>query len=167
MRDNVDTLIKQLSEHLEYNPIDGMLHWASNRDGRARKGRLAGGLDSSTGYWRVRFLGKNFQAHRLAWLIYYGKFPDGLIDHINGNKTDNRIENLRDVDRSTNLHNQKKAQKGNLSGFLGVSYHAKSGKYLARITINNKTNHIGVFIKAEDAYAAYLEEKAKLEGFIG
>ena len=100
----------------------------------------------------------------MAWIIHYGQLPHGVIDHINGDKTDNRITNLRDVNRSVNLHNQSKAQKGNVSGFLGVSYQKRDGKYVARITKDNVTRRLGVFTTPEAAYEAYLLAKSKLEG---
>jgi hypothetical protein len=92
----------------------------------------------------------------------YGKWPEGEIDHINGNKADNRICNLRDVDRSTNQQNAKKAQSNNKSaGLLGVSLHKSRNKFRAQITYDKKRHHIGYFDTAELAYAAYLSEKRR------
>lgn len=109
--------------------------------------------------------GKRVLEHHLAWLLYFGRWPEKDIDHINGDPTDNRIENLREVDHAINMQNRRAAQKNNLSsGVLGVTKRGE-GRYFARIWIGGKngTNvHLGVFATAEEAHQAYLDAKRKM-----
>jgi hypothetical protein len=140
-------------EELVYEPETGLIHGPSGRhdawvdqDGRAR----------------IKVGGRVYSVHRLAWRLAHGKWPDGEIDHINGDKGDNRLCNLRDVDRSTNQQNAKRAQANNKSsGLLGVSFHGSRNKFRAQITYENRRHHIGYFSTAELAHAAYLKEKRR------
>jgi hypothetical protein len=112
------------------------------------------------GYQLVCVDGHKYPAHRLAWLIAHGVWPDGQIDHINGNRADNRLENLRDVPRAINAQNQRRAPKNSASGFLGVSRH--NNRWRARITIDKRTVRLGTFDTPHQAYAAYLSAKRQL-----
>ena len=156
-----NTEIENLRTDIRYDPVTGKFHWSRNMNGRIRAHMLAGGVDKVSGYWRVRYNGKNYQAHRLAWLICHDKEPEGVIDHVDGNKLNNAIVNLRDVSRSVNLQNQKKSKADNRIGLLGVS-ELKNGKFVARITLNRKTIIIGYFITPEEAHTAYLMAKREL-----
>ena len=97
--------------------------------------------------------------HRLAWFYVYKKWPEFQIDHINEIKTDNRIQNLRDVCQSKNLLNQSKPQKNSSTNLRGVSFSKTRNKYRAQIMISGKQNHLGWFDSAECAYKAYLKAK--------
>ncbi len=120
---------------VDYNPSSGDFHWRW-RQGRERttltwNSRFAFKKCSSInsdGYLMIMINGKAYPAHRLAWLIVYGTMPDGFIDHINRVRTDNRISNLRLVTHSENMQNRK-IQKNNKSGYRGVSWDAKYGKW--------------------------------------
>lgn len=101
----------------------------------------------------------NYSAHRLAWLYMTGEWPDGVIDHINGDRADNRWGNLRLSDATLNQQNQRKAKAGSLVDLLGVSVDKESGKYIAQITHNYRHIHLGRFDTAVEAYAAYLGAK--------
>jgi excinuclease UvrABC ATPase subunit len=116
-------------------------------------GRKLGTLHS-TGYVVIRIQGKLYKAHRLAWLYETGKFPDGVIDHINRNKSDNRFSNLREIEITHNAENNP-IKKSNSSGFPGVSFSKKMKCWRARITYNYKEKHLGYFESAEDAFKAY------------
>ena len=111
------------------------------------------------GYLRVEYKSTAYMVHRIIWLLNKGYWPDE-VDHINGIKSDNRIENLRDSNRSQNMQNQRKAQRNNKTGFLGVS--PARDKYKATITLNKKQSHLGCFERPEDAHIAYLDAKRAL-----
>jgi hypothetical protein len=142
---------QHLRESFTYYPKTGTLI-------RNKNGKSMDSLDFY-GYTQVFYRGKTYKGHRLIWAIFFGEFPKGQIDHINGVRHDNRIENLRDVNQQQNLHNQKLPHKQNKSGYLGVCWNEKSKKWQAGISINRKTKYLGVFDNKEDAHKAYLEAK--------
>jgi hypothetical protein len=111
-------------------------------------------------------LGKRYYAHRLAWLYEYGEFPEKIIDHIDGNRTNNSIHNLRDVSQALNSQNQKEARIDNGTGYLGVTFdkRPRTAKYRARIGITGCAKRIclGYFETPELAHLAYLDAKRKL-----
>ena len=152
--------LADVREHLNYCPDTGRFNWkvATGRGrSRRRPDGLAGGFNSY-GYWEVRVFGKLYRAHRLAWLMVHGKWPDEDIDHINGDRADNRIINLRDVSRADNLHNNTKLHPSNTSGMSGVFPHRL--RWGSKISIDNKNVHLGIFNTKELAYRAYLNAKA-------
>ena len=102
-----------------------------------------------------------YPCHRLAWLYVYGSFPDGYLDHINGDRHDNRIANLRPATRSQN-HGNSRRPRNNTSGFKGVIKFRT--KWLAQITKNNRNIYLGTFNTPEAAHAAYCEAAQKLFG---
>lgn len=146
---------------LEYDPKTGMFTWLTSQSNRAPIGSLANSI-SDDGYYRIRVKGKSYRAHRLVWLYVYGKFPDGDIDHINGDTLDNRIENLRDVTKAGNQQNQRRAHTRNKTGHFGASEQGFSGKYRARIRVNGKVHYLGLFNTPEEASKAYVEAKRRL-----
>ena len=96
---------------LDYDPKTGLFHWRIDRGGRkARIGALAGSFDA-TGYIQIMIDGKNYKAHRLAWLYVTGNWPIGDIDHLNGERANNRWSNLREATKSIN---QQNPQRGSL-----------------------------------------------------
>lgn len=104
-----------------------------------------------------------YKAHRLAFQYVYGREPNGYIDHINGDPSDNRISNLRECDALENAHNAKR-RSDNTSGYKGVSWHKQLRKWTARIMVDKKHINIGVFDTAEKAYAAYCKKALELHG---
>ncbi len=146
---------ERLESLLSYESKTGSFIWKCHR-GRVTKGSHAGSPNKD-GYLLIRIDGDLHMAHRLAWLITYGCWPKLEIDHINGIRSDNRITNLRDVSRSTNIENQSKAQIDSKSGLLGVS--PSRGMFRAAIRINGKQKHLGYFHSAEQAHEKYKAEK--------
>lgn len=127
-----------------------------------RSGKQIGFLVGAKGYVCIGVLGKKCNAHRLAWLLVNGAWPAGEIDHIDGDKTNNRIANLRDVCRDTNSQNQLRAHKRNSSGLLGVSVDKKRGKWISSIFMNGKKRFLGRFDAPELAHERYVEEKRRV-----
>lgn len=142
-----------------YSSDDGILRWNMPSNRRIKACARAGSLRKD-GYLEVEFRGVRVRVHRLVWFYVFGEWPQHDIDHINGVRDDNRICNLRDVTRSVNIQNQR-ASKG-ASGFLGVSWMKNDKRWQAKITVNGICKHIGLYLTAEDAHAAYLNAKRQL-----
>lgn len=104
--------------------------------------------------------GPGHGAHRLAFLLMTGAMPAGDVDHINGNRADNRWCNLRDVSRAVNMQNLRKPRADNTTGFLGVSL--SKGRYQAQIAANGKTHYLGLYDCPKLAHAAYVARKRLL-----
>lgn len=134
---------------LHYDPKLGQFFWREARGGR-RKGALAGSLDEK-GYWCIRINRVLYKAHRLVWLLHNEDMPE-IVDHINHDRTDNRIENLRAVTLSENNANMD-MRSDNKSGFKGVSFHKGSGKWVAKL----KGRTLGYFASPELASKAYTD----------
>ncbi|MFZ2541849.1 MAG: HNH endonuclease [Gallionella sp.] len=144
------TRLKQL---LDYNPETGVFTRRVVISNRTKVGDVAGTLNAK-GYIIIRVDGKQYLAHRLAWLCAQGEFPPNEIDHINGIKTDNRICNLRAATRSENAMNQNMNAR-NTSGFKGVSWSKLRQKWYAHCQVNGKKHYLGCFDTAEKASAIY------------
>ena len=142
---------------LEYIPESGLLLQKKRRP-KIKIGSIAGSITPS-GYIYIQLQGRKYAAHRLIWFIENGKFPDFDIDHIDGNKLNNHIANLRDATRKQNCEN-KGAQKNNKFGLRGVSYNTRLKKYVAQIQHNGINKYLGVYLTPEDASKAY-EKAAK------
>ena len=145
----------------DYDHDTGIFWWRVKPSRRVKAGAAAGSV-SSKGYIVIRINGMKFMAHRLAWLHTHGAWPEHEIDHLNGNRADNRIANLRDVSRSTNAQNQTKPRKDGTSGYLGVSWNKRAERWNAKIMANGQRQHVGYFDCAKEAHAAYLAAKLRL-----
>jgi hypothetical protein len=146
----------ELKETLHYCPNTGIFTWIINKSGTA-KGTTAG-YKTSEGYSCITINYKPYRSHRLAWLYTHGEFPKDQIDHINGVKDDNRIENLRDVDGFIN-HKNKKLFKSNKSGITGVCWDKASNKWAVRISPNRVRISLGYFDNIFDAAAASISAR--------
>jgi hypothetical protein len=146
-------------ERLEYNHETGVFLWLSTKSTRVSKGDVAGYTNDS-GYRVIRFMGHIWRAHRLAWLYMYGEMPDGEIDHINHDRADNRISNLRIVDRGENARNTS-LRSDNKTGYCGVRKQ-KNGKYSANISKNGVSTNIGTFLTIEGAAIARQQAELRM-----
>ncbi len=130
----------------------------------ATGGQLVGARVGSVrkdGYLSTKIRGTEFLNHRLAWLLQTGSMPATEIDHLNGNRADNRWSNLRAASRSINNQNRRAAHKNNKLGILGVRQ-VKNGRFLARIRVDGQLRRLGTFTSSEQAHAAYLDAKRTL-----
>lgn len=125
----------------------------------ARVGDVAGTVHKKRGYVEFWVLGELVKAHRVAVLWMTGAPPLGQVDHINGDRSDNRWSNLRVVDNKTNSENRTRANKNNQTGLLGVKWHASKGKFESRIRCDGKLKYLGIFETAQQAHDAYLSAK--------
>lgn len=130
---------------------DGSLIRKVRTNPRAPENTIAG-CPNKAGYLRIRINGKLYMNHRLIWFMHHGTWPTAL-DHINGNKQDNRIENLRPCTQSENMQNCKN-KKNNKTGVKGVTWNTGKNKYRARLTVARKEIFIGYFLTISEAEAA-------------
>lgn len=120
------------------------------------------GSVSKRGYVQVSAGDRLYMAHRIAWLLATGDWPKGEIDHIDGNRANNRLDNLRDVSTAINQQNIKRPKHSSATGQLGAEFRARDGKYRARIRANGKQILLGTFALAHEASAKYLAAKREL-----
>lgn len=140
---------------LEYCAETGIFRWRLS-NGRTRRCGAVAGRKLPIGYLVVKLNNMTVYLHRAAWQIVHGSPPDQYIDHINGDPSDNRIINLRDVSQTVNLQNTRKA-RGTL---LGVARCRK--KFKAEIRVAGRKKHLGVFATAEEAHAAFMSARRAL-----
>ena len=162
-----------LLECFRYEPETGLLYWRERplyhfRDENKRimkvtnsknVGNLVGYLNSM-GYYDTELEDVRYRVHRIVWKLYYGVEPREFIDHINGDRTDNRIENLREANYNENMSNVKKSSK-NTSGYKGVSWIKSKKKYRCVLTYNKKSIFLGYFDDPKEAHKVYCEASLK------
>jgi hypothetical protein len=186
MADRPDITPEICRQLLRYEPETGKLFWrergsewfseSKNRWGgvhsaasRAQtwNARYAGTeaftASGDDGYLRGAILGKSQLAHRIVWAVAYGVWPSNEVDHVNMDRADNRISNLREADHSENNRNRS-VQSNNTSGRKCVSWHKRAGKWRAHIVLHGKQRHLGLFATADEAYAAYLAAVEEMHG---
>ena len=127
---------------LDYEPDTGIFRWRVSC-GNVKAGAAAGSVRSD------------------AWLYTHGVMPQDQIDHLNGDKRDNRIANLRDVSQFTNQQNQTRPRTDNISGYRGVSWERGNKRWRAQIRANGRLQYLGYFDCAKEAHAAYLAAKLR------
>lgn len=153
---------------LDYDPETGIFVWKNpSKYQPKQKGCVAGRIDSG-GYRQIAIDNLRYNAARLAWFYVNGAWPSDLVDHINGNRDDNRIENLRECCHAENAKNRK-MRCDNGTGFKGVTQQDYKGKASFRATIqsNGEQIHLGMFDTAEEAHAAYAAASQRHHGEFG
>jgi hypothetical protein len=140
-----------IEELLSYCPTTGELRLKVNKK-RTKVGEIAT-TEAGRGYLKFEWKGKKYYAHRLAWLLHYGEWPPKNVDHINGDKGDNRIANLRLCDHKQNGWNRPQPSH-NTSGFTGVYFRPSSCKWYAQISVNRRKVYLGEHVKKYDAIIA-------------
>jgi hypothetical protein len=150
-----------LFDVLDYDHETGILRWkaVTNR----KRGDLAGrevGYPGTGGYLQMEFKSKYYAVHRVCFYLYHGRWPNGQIDHINGNRTDNRISNLREVTKNQNAQNQREHREGKLWGAI---YHKnkQARPWLARLSIKGKGYCAGYHETQYQAHLAAIELATK------
>lgn len=149
----------RLKELFKCDPDTGLLVRISNGGGTARAGDTIN-TSTSDGYLRVFIDGHSYKVHRLVWLYVNGEWPLGQIDHIDGNRINNRICNIRDV---THIENSKNSalSKRNTSGCTGVYFCNNLKKWYARISYNGAVKHLGYFDRINEAITTRKEAECK------
>lgn len=155
-----------LRELLCYEPDTGKLYWKERhqkffngtrgwKSWNTRFARKEAFTSlTSKGYRQGGIFGEMYSAHRVIWAMIYGAWPAEFVDHINGNRADNRICNLRKASHIENLWNQRK-QRNNTSGYKGVSFHIRKGKWVAQIQTRSGQKYLGLFDTPGAAHDAY------------
>jgi hypothetical protein len=149
----------ELKQLLTYDPDTGVFTRRVNSKNHNNIGQVAGSINSK-GYRIIKINGEPYKSHRLALLYMNGNMPIDSVDHINGNRDDNRFVNLRECTNAENCQNRG-ISRNNTSGYAGVSWHNASGKWHSSLA--NK--YLGLFNTREEAHEAYLNAKAKLHTF--
>ena len=152
-----------LKERLHYDKNTGVFTWLNVKvNSNNARGKVAGNTNKVSGYIVITLTPTDkaywYTAHRLAWLYEYGEFPKGGFDHINHDRADNRITNLRMATQRENLRNKSMASN-NTTGYTGVCFSKKSNKYAASVKVNYKQIHLGFFENIEDAAKAAREAR--------
>jgi hypothetical protein len=146
---------------LRYEPETGRIFWKVVRQ-RVRVGREAGCVNPTDGYRKIRINGAVYQSHRVSWLLHYGAWPNGFLDHINRDRSDNRIANLREADRSLNMHNKdKQGTRG-----LQPGVRLRGDSWMVRIDVGTMTVTLGCWKDYRKAGESYrIAERMILDGF--
>ncbi len=155
--------VERLGEVLSYEPEMGLFRWKRRTSNRVKVGDVAGRMNGN-GYIRISIDGGHYYAHRLAWLWANGAWPEFEVDHRDGDRSNNRIENIRQASHAENGQNQA-LRATNTSGRHGVSWSRQHCKWAAYIVSGGKKRHLGLFDCLDKAASAYLEAKRLMHSF--
>lgn len=164
MKNAPELTAERLRELLHYDPETGVFTWKVTLSRRASAGSIAGAYGANKGYTPISVLKRKYQAHRLAWLYMRGVWPPEDLDHINRDRSDNRLANLRLASRTENSQNAN-LKRNNTSGCKGVSWHIQSGRWRAHLMLNRRQIHLGLFDAFDDAVAARKAGEAQYHPF--
>ena len=134
-----------------YTPENGLLLWNIDTC-KTKTGDVAGGL--SNGYIQVKYKQRKYMVHRIIWCYVHGDWPKQMIDHIDGDRSNNRIENLRDVSNAKNQYNRHRLNKNNSTGHMGIIYRKRGDAYIVQITVLGAKKYIGYYKTLFDAIVA-------------
>lgn len=149
-RKRTGATVDTIKQRLVYDPNTGQFKWLSRR-----LPKDPGFINGKDRYRYIQLNGKNYLAHRLAFVLMLGRWPIGEVDHINCDRSDNRWNNLREGSRHDNMRNVGK-KASNRSGFKGVARApSKSERWRAQIVVDRKAIHLGCFSTREEAFDAY------------
>lgn len=151
-----------LKDHLSYDPQTGEFMWVLPTGRRGVVGTLAGSAHVS-GYVHIQILGRQYKAHRLAFLHMTGKWPSEEVDHINGDRANNKWSNLRESTRTGNNQNRPMHRR-NTSGVKGVSFDKKYQKWGVKVCVNSKQINLGYYDDLELADLVATEARNKYHG---
>ena len=150
--------------YFRYDPKTGIIKWKIDNGPKNWKGKTAGHLNSK-GYIEIRFKGKTYQGHRIAYALGRNTLDvPSTLDHINCDKSDNRLKNLRAATAQENSYNKNKAVFHTTSDYKGVSWYKRLQKWQSQIRHNGKSKHLGMYTTEEEAHAAYCKAAAELHG---
>ncbi|MFM0554788.1 HNH endonuclease [Paraburkholderia sediminicola] len=152
---------EMLQSILHYNPETGVFTYLN--DSKHKEAGQEAGYIKSQGYREIHVAGKNYYAHRLAFLFMTGSFPKECVDHINNNRLDNRWCNLRNATRAENMRNRPKL-KSNTSGVTGVCWQRAMKKWCAYINLNRKRHELGHFDSLDEAASVVKAARERLHG---
>lgn len=152
--------LEELRAVLRYEPDSGKFFWVVRVGPNGLAGREAGSKKTSWGYLVINHRGGRYLGHRLAWLFVYGKWPDQILDHIDGDPVNNRISNLRECNDFLNQGNRTRMNRNNTLGFRGITYVKQTGRYNAYLS----EKYLGAFDTPEEASAAYEAESVARYG---
>ena len=147
--------INMLRQVFVYDGDTGLVYWKIPRKNGVVAGGIAGSVDSSSGYARLCFRRKAYKTHRIAWALAYGEWPVMDIDHINGNRADNRLKNLRVASRTENIRSMKKRKNSACMLKGATPYKNRNDKFVAQIRIDGRQRKLGVFTSQQSAHDAY------------
>lgn len=158
--------VEYLKSIVDYDPLTGVFTWKPrpwNAQWSSRfAGTTAGHVSKFNGYIKLRYNGKSYSAHRLAWLYMTGEWPSRDIDHRDTDRTNNRWANLRLATDSLNSANRSLSCRST-SGYKGAHWLKARGEWNSRIVVRGKAINLGYFQSAELAHEAYV--KAAIEHF--
>lgn len=153
-----------IKDWIHYDPEIGECRWKRSPATNLPEGSLAGGLDKSKGYIRVKFSRSTYYIHRIAWYLYYDEDPPQDLDHINGIRTDNRIVNLRSLTRDQNCSHRTVLNSNNTSGICGVYWHKRDSCWVVSIRKDKKSLFYAQCNLFQDAEALMNKKKLELLG---
>ena len=156
--------LERVREALDYNPDTGVFTWKIFlRNNSIKPGFIASSRNGFKGYRCLHLDGQSYLCHRLAWYYVHGVWPKVQIDHINRDRSDNRISNLREATRSQNIKNTSPIRKSK-SGIKGIWWRPERGRWIVKFRMNGKPKQFGSFSTREEALAAYKVAAAKYHG---